>query len=218
MILCLEGVLDTAECDAAREALAAAPFLAGAHTAGAQARPLKCNEQLAARDPLAKALSAKVEQSLRAHPVAAAGALPLRFARILISRYRAGMAYGTHIDEPVINGTRTDLSFTLFLSGPDSYEGGALVLDTATGEQAFRLPAGSAVLYPSGARHRVETVTTGERLAAVGWLQSEVRDPAAREILLDLSAALAELPEGAEDVRLRLDSVRASLRRRWSEL
>lgn len=218
MILCLDGVLDAAECDAMREALAAAPFTAGVHTAGAQARALKHNEQLAARDPLAKALGAKVEQSLRSHPVAAAGALPLRFARTLFSRYRTGMAYGTHIDEPVMDGTRTDLSFTLFLSEPDRYEGGALVLDTPTGEQPFRLPAGSAVLYPSGARHRVETVTAGERLAAVGWLQSEVRDPAAREILLDLSTALAELPEAAADTRLRIAGVRASLRRRWSEL
>lgn len=218
MILCLDAVLDTAEIDAMTEALSTATFVAGAHSAGAQASAQKHNEQLPPQDALSRALRAKIEQSLRSHPVAAAAALPARFAPTLFSRYRPGMAYGTHIDEPVMHGIRTDLSFTLFLSAPDSYEGGALVLESAGGEQSFKLPAGGAVLYPSGARHRVETVSEGERLAAVGWFQSEIRDPAARELLLELSTALAELPEGSEVTRLRLAGVRAALRRRWADL
>ena len=105
---------------------------------------------------------------------------------LMISRYKPGKQYGTHVDDALMRGLRTDISFTLFLSEPETYEGGALVVESAAGEQEFRLAAGAMIVYPSTALHRVESVKKGERLAAVGWARSFIRSSEQREILFDL--------------------------------
>ncbi|MDF3073721.1 MAG: PKHD-type hydroxylase, partial [Alphaproteobacteria bacterium] len=94
--------------------------------------------------------------------------------------------YGNHVDEAIMNGMRMDLAFTLFLSDPESYDGGELVIDNPTGDQEIKLPAGSAVLYPATSLHRVAPVTRGQRLAAVTWIRSMLRDAGQREIMFDL--------------------------------
>jgi PKHD-type hydroxylase len=128
----------------------------------------------------------KVEQALLHHEVFVAAARPKRLVRLLISRYEPGMTYGTHVDDALMDGVRPDLSFTLFLSDPATYEGGALVIEDTYGERMVKLPAGELILYPSTTLHRVDPVTSGVRLAAVGWVRSYVRDPEHREILFDL--------------------------------
>jgi PKHD-type hydroxylase len=131
------------------------------------------------------------------------------------------MQYGAHIDDALMNGHRTDLSFTIFLSPLDSYEGGALVIDETDGEKTFRLDAGDMLLYPSTTLHRVNPVKSGQRLAIVGWLQSHVRDRDRREMLFDLDRAIHQLRQNRhEDDEPALElllKTRSNLLRRWAE-
>jgi PKHD-type hydroxylase len=148
-------------------------------------------------------------------------ARPKRVSRLLFSRYADGETYGDHTDDALMGDPplRTDLAFTLFLAEPDTYEGGALVTTTALGEQVVKLAAGDAVLYGADTIHRVEPVTSGERWAAVGWVQSLVRDPRQRETLFDLTTArtrLAGAGAAREDLML-LDKVRGALLRMWAD-
>ena len=137
----------------------------------------------------------------------------------LFSRYQPGHAYGTHVDDALIGGVRTDVSFTLFLSDPVSYDGGELIIDTASGEESFKLPAGSLVTYPATSLHRVAPVTRGERLAAAGWVRSHLRDPAHRELLFDLETARRRLfeREGKTVEADLLAKCAANLMRLWCE-
>ena len=153
------------------------------------------------------------------HEVFVAAARPKRLVRLLISRYEPGMTYGTHVDDAMIDGVRTDLSFTLFLSDPASYEGGELVVEDSYGERAIKLSPGELILYPSTTLHRVEPVTAGLRLAAVGWLRSYVRDAERREILFDLETALRQVhaERGKTPVFDLLVKTRTNLLRRWAE-
>jgi PKHD-type hydroxylase len=107
----------------------------------------------------------------------------------LFSRYQPGHAYGPHVDDALMEGLRTDAAFTLFLSAPAAYDGGELVIETSAGEEGFKLAAGSLVSYPASTLHRVAPVVSGERLAAVGWVRSYIRDPGHRELLFDLETA-----------------------------
>ena len=134
-----------------------------------------------------------MEQALLAHPVFKAVARPKQLVGLLVSRYRPGMEYGLHVDDAMMQGVRTDLSFTLFLSAPEAYEGGELVIEGNDAENAIKLPAGSAVVYPTTSLHRVAPVTAGERLVVVGWVRSLIRRADQREILFDLDAAVAEM-------------------------
>jgi PKHD-type hydroxylase len=129
------------------------------------------------------------------------------------------MAYGAHVDDALMRGVRSDLSLTLFLADPGSYEGGELVVESSAGEQAIKLAAGALVLYPATALHRVEPVRGGVRLAAVGWIRSFVRDAARREVLFDLDRARRRLFERhgkTEEVDL-LHKTSANLLRMWAE-
>jgi PKHD-type hydroxylase len=193
-------------------------FEDGRRTAGWHAREVKRNLQ-ATRHGLADGVLRKIEQALLAHEVLVAAARPKRLVRLLISRYEPGMTYGTHVDDAMIDGVRTDLSFTLFLSDPASYEGGELIVEDSYGERAIKLPAGELILYPSTTLHRVEPVTAGVRLAAVGWLRSYVRDAERREFLFDLETALRQIhaEQGKSPVFDILVKTRTNLLRRWAE-
>lgn len=217
MIVQIQDVLAPEQVEAIRERLAGDPqsFEDGQKTAGWQAREVKRNEQAAGTT--AMAIGKLVEANLQANPVFRAAAVPKCLVKILVSRYRPGMSYGTHVDDALMDGQRTDLSFTLFLSDPDSYAGGALTIEGNDGDSAIKLPPGSLVLYPTTTLHRVEPVTQGERLAVVGWVRSYIRSPEDRDILFDLENAIASLrqAEAGRAILDRLLKVRANLMRKW---
>jgi PKHD-type hydroxylase len=216
--LIIQDVLSETEAAAVRQVLNdEAAFEDGRKTAGFHAKAVKLNEQASGQKPAV--ILKKVEAALNQHPVFRAAAIPRNFARLLVSRYRPGMRYGTHVDDALMDGVRTDLSFTLFLSDPNSYEGGALVIEGNDGEQEFKLPGGSLVLYPTTALHRVEEVASGERLAAVGWVRSFIRDSGQREILFDLENTIAGLRSAQAERAIldRLLKVRANLMRMWAD-
>ena len=149
----------------------------------------------------------------------AAAARPKAIPRLLISRYEPGMAYGSHVDDALMGGVRTDLAFTLFLADPESFGGGALVIEDACGEQEVKLPAGELFLYPATTLHRVAPVTSGVRLAAVGWVRSFVRDAGRREVLFDLENAVRSVhaSEGKSPLFDTLVRTRTNLLRMWAD-
>jgi len=218
MAAVLGSVLTPDEAAALREAAARVPFGDGRATAGRYARPVKHNEQ-AEESPARKAIFEKTRRALMAHEVFRSLARPRRFTRLLLSRYQPGMTYGAHVDDAIMGGARTDLSFTLFLSEPGDYDGGELVMEEQAEARAFRLDPGEAVLYPTSALHRVAPVTRGARLAVVGWVQSWVRDPAQREALHDLDVAAAEVfaQSGKTPAFDRLLKAKTNIYRMWAE-
>ncbi|MEO1232488.1 MAG: Fe2+-dependent dioxygenase, partial [Myxococcota bacterium] len=169
-------------------------FEDGARTAAGAARAVKSNQQARSGDEVIRVAREIVEGALDKHAGFQAAAWPGKLARLSFSRYAPGMAYGPHVDDPFIHGLRTDLSFTLFLSDPESYEGGELVVQRHDGDEAVKLPSGSLYLYPSHSLHYVAPVAKGVRLAAVGWIQSRVRSQEHRAILFDLHQVLEGLP------------------------
>ena len=217
MMLAIDGLFDAGTLDALREAAEGLDFADGAATAGAMARRVKANDQAAA-SPERDALLAKIAATLSAHPVFLSAARPHRISPLIVSRYREGQTYGLHVDDAIMGGLRTDLSFTLFLSEPESYDGGALVIEDGFEARAVKLGAGEMILYPSTTLHRVEPVTRGTRLAVVGWVQSLVRDAGRREILFDLDRSVGDLrAAGATDALDRLARTRSNLLRMWAE-
>jgi PKHD-type hydroxylase len=146
-----------------------------------------------------------------------AAAFPRQIHSLLFSRSGVGEGYGRHVDNAWMAGGRSDLSFTLALTDPDGYQGGALVLESPSGEEAFRLPAGHALVYPSTLLHRVEPVTSGERLVAVGWIESRIRHGDQRELLFELDTARRALFErsGKDEVFDLISRSYTNLLRRW---
>jgi len=195
-------------------------FRDGAVTAGWYARSRKHNQQASADSALDSTLD-QLRRQLLQHELVRACARPRRIIRLLLSRYDRGMQYGAHTDDALMDGYRTDLSFTLFVSAPEEYEGGELVIDETDGEKSFRLPAGSLLLYPSTTVHRVNPVSQGRRVAVVGWLQSHIRCGESREILFDLDRVIHQLRQEAghrDSTALQLLlKTRSNLLRRWAE-
>ncbi|GAB3313671.1 Fe2+-dependent dioxygenase [Haliea atlantica] len=218
MILHLPQVIDAATLDAIRDGAARCQFVTGETSAGWAARTVKRNEQ-AQRDRHTETLLDMVERHLREHTLFALAARPKAFPRLMISRYREGMAYGSHVDDCLIAGQRTDLSFTLGLTSEADYQGGELVLEDSSGERAWKLGAGDLLLYPTVYLHRVEPVVSGERIAVVGWVRSLVRDAQQRALLFELELALREefSERGKSQQFDRLSLVRTNLMRLWLE-
>ena len=223
MLLTVPGVLKPDEVALAREWLAAVRFVDGKASAGAAARRVKHNLEAERGAGGLERLDEMVMGNLARHPAYRGGALPLHAATPLYIRYAPGMAYGEHLDDPIMGGGvlyRSDVAVTVFLSAPEAYDGGELVIRGAAGEQTVKLPAGDAVLYPAGTIHRVNPVTRGERLVAVTWVQSAVRDAARRELLYGLNLAREKLlqnaPEAAETVQV--NAAYLNLIRMWSDL
>jgi PKHD-type hydroxylase len=187
------------------------------------ARRVKHNEEASTEAGELEQLNALVMGSLVNHPLYKAAALPHRVAAPFYARYTEDMRYGPHVDDPVMGeGTRyrSDIAVTIFLSDPESYAGGELVISTSFGEQYVKYPAGDAVMYPASSRHHVAKVTKGMRMVAVTWVQSLIRDAARRELLYELHQAreklLQQLPD-AEETRY-VDSAYVNLVRMWAEL
>jgi len=224
VLLRIPSVLDRSELDMVRRMLAGAPFVDGKLSAGQVAKRVKHNQEVDRRARELEQLNNLVMGKLVQHPVYRSAALPLRVAAPYYARYTPGMQYGDHVDDPVMGADgvlyRSDVSITIFLGDPAGYDGGELVINTPFGEQQVKLPAGDAVMYPSSSLHRVAEVTHGERLVAVTWLQSLVRDPARRELLHELNSVrermLANTPE-TEDAKL-INKTYVNLVRMWGEL
>ncbi len=219
-MIVLADVLSPEDVERVREGLAKAPFRDGKATAGAQARKVKDNEQARGDDAGVQALARFVREALERHPVFHPLIRPARWSNLMFSRYAGGQQYGLHTDDAGMRGEdgerlRTDLSFTLFLSDLETYDGGALLIDGLDGEREHRPAAGSAVIYQTGQLHRVTPVTRGERLACVGWIQSLVRRADQRELLFDLERVRWTLPDG--EGRLLLDKSVGNLLRMWAE-
>jgi PKHD-type hydroxylase len=218
-MLTIADVLEAEDVARLREGLARAPFKEGKRTAGGDARRVKANWQADGADEGVAALTRFVGQALDRHPIVQAYVRPARWSKLMFNRYGVGETYGMHVDDPVMGDgasrLRTDLSFTVFLSDPDDYDGGALVVDGLDGEREVKLSAGSMVLYATGQLHRVEPVTRGVRLACVGWVQSLIRRDDQRELLFDLSRVRAGMARG--EARLLLDKSIAQLVRMWGE-
>lgn len=220
MILQISDVLDRARLDAVAAALAEPGLWRdGAETASGQARAVKRNLQADPAAPAARGALSVIERAVLAHELVQSAAQPAAVARLLLSRSEPGMGYGSHVDAPYMDGVRTDLSFTLFLSAPDAYEGGELVLEGLGAEDRVKLPAGALVLYPSTSLHRVETVRAGVRLVAVGWLKSRIRSADSRSTVFELEQALRVLRQTACPVVAldRLQNVRNNLLRLFGE-
>lgn len=193
MIFTIPDLLSASEVADLCEKLAAADMVEGKTTAGWHAKAVKQNQQLDSKHPTAAPLIQQVRQSALKHPLFQVAARPKQIHTIRFNRYSDRMFYGRHTDNALMNGARSDLSFTLFLSPPDSYEGGELVVESIDSEQSYKLAAGSLLVYPSSSLHRVEPVESGVRWAAVGWVQSLVRDHGQREILFELETVRRSL-------------------------
>ena len=224
MLLHLAKVLKTDELMLAREWLAQARFVDGRLSAGMAAKRVKDNEELADSAPELDRLNGLVMAALTRHPDYRGGALPLHIAAPYYARYRPGMSYGEHLDDPIMGSGgmryRSDIAITVFLNPPQAYDGGELVIQTAFGSQSVKLPAGDAVLYPAGCLHRVTPVTQGERLVAITWAQSLVRDPARRELLYGLNGAREKLLQTAPDATetAQVSAAYLNLIRMWSDI
>ena len=191
----------------------------GRATAGWHARLAKNNAQADPADESVEEAADLIASRLLEHEVFALAVRPKRLAPVMISRYGTGQSYGTHVDDAVMAGLRSDVSFTVFLTDPAEYEGGELVLERPEGEHAFKLAAGDAVLYPSTFLHRVNAVTRGTRCVAVGWAQSLVRRAESREILFDLDTARRTLfaRDGKSAEFDLLSKCLSNLLREWAE-
>jgi PKHD-type hydroxylase len=228
MLLHVAGVLDAKEVAHCRARLSAASWVDGRITAGSQSSAVKHNRQLSEDDPAAIELGALVRRALARSMTFFAGALPRRVYPPLFNRYEGGESFGFHIDNAIrydrsqggADPVRTDLSATLFLSEPDEYDGGELVVEDAFGTHNVKLPAGDLVLYPGTSVHKVLPVTRGARIASFFWIQSLVRSESHRRLLFELDVAIQQLtrtvPEAPELVRLT--GVYHNLLREWSDV
>jgi PKHD-type hydroxylase len=203
-----------------------APWADGSVTAGHQSVQVKANLQIGPDSMVGRELGQIVVRALEQSPAFLSAALPARVFPPLFNRYDAGMAFGTHIDNAVrqVPGTaqriRTDLSATLFLTDPASYDGGELVIEDNYGSHALKPGAGDLVLYPARSLHRVEAVTRGSRVAAFFWVQSMVKSGDHREMLYDLDQSIQTLTSSGGDraAILRLTGLYHNLLREWGEV
>lgn len=223
MILSIDRVLTAEELELIVTQLKDAEFVDGKTTAGWHAKQVKNNTQLQGNNPHKQELQNIVLQALQRNRLFQAAVKPKIIRAPLFSRYEPGMYYGYHVDNALMhdaNLMRSDVSLTLFLNSPDTYQGGELIIETSLGEQAFKLEAGCAIAYPSSTLHQVAPITAGIRLAAITWVQSIIRDESNREILFDLDTARQVMFEkyGKTPEFDLICKTHANLLRKWAEV
>lgn len=224
MLLEIEGLLQEAQLKKIDGILAQGNFVDGRLSAGKAASRVKNNEELRGEQQQMELLIRILTSAMAHNARFRSAVLPYRMADPIFARYRPGMTYGDHVDDPLMGLSgqrfRSDVSMTLFLRDPESYDGGELVVRTSFGEKRVKLAAGSAVIYPSSSLHHVAEVTRGERLVALAWIQSYVRDPARRELLYELDLAREHLLETAPDGPATglVDKSYANLLRMWGDV
>ena len=225
MLLRVPQVLNADELKQMQSLMAAAEWVDGKVTAGTQSAQVKRNIQLPESSPQAEAARQIVLTALSRNALFFSAALPKKIYPPLFNQYRDGMDFGAHIDNAVrthaLTGlhVRTDISCTLFLADPDSYDGGELVVEDTYGQQMVKLPAGDMVLYPGTSLHHVRPVTRGARLASFFWLQSMIRDDGQRTLLFDMDAAIVTLRQQVGDnaAVIRLTGNYHNLIRMWAD-
>ncbi|MGA8649139.1 MAG: Fe2+-dependent dioxygenase [Xanthobacteraceae bacterium] len=227
MLICVPNILSKAEVADFRAAMDAADWEDGRSTAGAQSAMVKKNEQLPPNGNLARRLGEAIVKALIANPLFVSAAIPKEIFPPLFNRYGAGQHFGVHVDNAVrgdhLTGVRirTDLSVTLFLSEPEQYDGGELIVEDYYGSHRVKLPAGHLVLYPASSLHAVTPVTRGVRVASFFWLQSMIRDGHARSLIFDLDSAIQGLVGriGRDDAEMvKLTGIYHNLIRCWAEV
>ena len=225
MMLRIPALLDASGIAAVRSIIDAATWTDGNVTSGSQAAQAKRNMQLPEKSPAALKAGDLIMAALEKNGLFFSGALPLKVYPPLFNRYEGGMNFATHIDNAVRFvpsapvRVRTDISATLFLTDPDEYVGGELVVLDTYGEHRVKLPAGDLVLYPASSRHHVTAVTRGSRISSFFWIQSMVRDQAARTMLYELDSAVQGLRKqvGEKDEVVSLTGLYHNLLRRWAD-
>lgn len=225
MLLAIPDVLTPVQVTAARRTIEAAEWVDGRVTAGHQGARVKDNQQLPAESPAATEVGRTILQALATNPLFMSAALPLHVLPPFFNRYRGGQTFGTHIDGSIRtlpNGQRirTDLSCTLFLTPPDEYDGGELIVEDTYGTKSVKLPAGHLILYPARSLHQVTPVTAGTRLSSFFWLQSMVREDSRRALLFDMDVAIQRLA-GENPLHpsvVSLTGVYHNLLREWAQL
>ena len=226
MLVHIAEVLTVEEAAAARASLETADWVDGRVTAGYQSARAKDNLQLPEDHPLGARAREKIVVALERNPLFMGAALPLRVFPPLFNRYEGGHSFGTHVDNAIrqVAGTphriRTDLSATLFLTPPEDYEGGELMVEDTYGTQSVKLPAGHLVLYPATSLHHVRPVTRGARISSFFWIQSMIRDDGQRTLLFDLDMAIQRIGAEAPDhpSAVQLTGVYHNLIRMWAEV
>lgn len=227
MLICIPAVLSKSDVADFRRIMGAQEWEDGRSTAGAQSAEVKQNEQLPPDSEVARKLGERILVALSANVLFVSAAVPLRIFPPLFNRYVPGQFFGEHVDNCIrgdrLTGLRirTDLSATLFLSEPDEYDGGELVIDDSYGSHRVKLPAGHLVLYPSTSLHMVTPVTRGARTCSFFWLQSMIKDGHARRITFDMDNTIQELVArlGRNDPEVRsLTNIYHNLIRYWAEL
>lgn len=226
MVIDIPNVLTPEQVAEARRLLDAAEWVDGRVTAGHQSARAKDNAQIPEGHPTAQQLGASIVQALNRNPLFLSAALPLHIFPPLFNRYAGGQSFGTHVDNSIrqIPGTphriRTDLSATLFFTGPEEYDGGELVVEDTYGTKGIKLPAGHMILYPATSLHHVRPVTRGARVCSFFWIQSMIRDDGRRSLLFDLDLGIqriaADNPNHASVVQLT--GVYHNLLRQWAEM
>ena len=227
MLTRIPSVLTNEQLAECHKLLANGPWIDGGISAGVLAGQAKNNQEIDQRDPLAQRLGEIVVRAMMATPLFQAAALPVRISPPSFSRYKDGESYGFHNDAAIlefnVSGSRllvrTDLAATLFLTPPEGYEGGELVVEDNFGVTKVKLAAGDMVLYPASSLHRVNAVTKGSRLVSFFWIQSMVRDDYHRRMLYDLDMTIQGLrrSKADKDAELKLVNLYHNLLRLWSE-
>jgi len=226
MLITIPDVLTQEQVKIARAKLDAAEWVDGRVTAGYQAQRVKDNQQLPEGHPVAAELGEMVLTGLARSPLFMSAALPLKVFPPMFNRYTGGGHFGTHVDtairQMVTTGQRirTDVSATLFLTDPEEYDGGELIVEDTYGAHSVKLPAGHMVLYPATSLHRVEPVTRGARVSSFFWVQSMIRGDGDRAMLLELDTAIQRLAVDlpGSPVGVQLTGVYHNLLRRWAEM
>lgn len=227
MLVVIEQFLSTKQVKQILSKLNHADWDDGKLTAGGLANELKNNRQLDDKSDLAISLANMLLHQLGQHPTFISSAIPHKIHPPRINSYLKGQTYGVHVDAPIMSMPhnnevlRSDVSATLFLSEPDSYDGGELVIEGEFGSQAVKLAAGDMVVYPSSSLHQVTPVTRGERVSAILWAQSMVADPSSRAILYDLDQSIQALKNNgplSSPELMRLTAVYHNLVRRWASV
>lgn len=223
MILSIPIFDDQEERDDLLRKIGALTWRDGRATAGTAAQPVKVNQQAIMSDRGGRQLAQALTKRIVDHPIVRAAARPKRFSPLIVSKTVTGGHYGPHMDNAMMGHgdarMRTDLSFTLFLTDPEAYDGGDLAIHTAGAVQSVKGRAGELVLYPSTCIHEVRPVTRGERVVSVGWIESLIPDLAQRELLFDLENLRVSLRERAAPVSaelLMIDKTIANLMRMWA--
>ena len=226
MLITIPDVLTAEQVKQMRAKLDAADWVDGKVTAGYQAQRVKDNQQLPEGSPLAMELGEVVLGGLARSALFMSAALPLRVFPPMFNRYAGGGQFGTHVDTAIRQlattgqRIRTDVSATLFLTTPEEYDGGELIIEDTYGAHSVKLPAGHLVLYPAASLHRVEPVTRGARVSSFFWIQSMIRSDADRTMLFDLDRSIQRLATEVpgSPVGVQLTGVYHNLLRRWAEM